>query len=583
MALVEGIGGELLPVGPYLLEHLLLMAVLHPLAHEFHLELRHLVNLLLAHGLAEHVAFSSGEVGEEARQEHHLLLIDRDAVGLLQILLHDGDVVGNRLLAVLTRYERRNVVHRPRPVEGVHGYEVLEFARLELAQRVLHPLRLKLERGGGVSVAVELEGGGVIERYVVDVEVYAAVALDVLEGLLDDGERLEAEEVHLDQTGLLNHAPLVLSGDHLRAVGVGGHGDRHPVGDVVAADDHAAGVDAGAAHVPFELSGIVHHLPDLGVGALHLRLEFRHVFRAVGEVDRRVLAVPLRQPRRHELRQTVRLREGQLHHFRHILDGRFGGHGLIGDDVGHFLLAVFVGDVFQYLISAVVVEVHVDIGERYTVGVEESLEKEIVFDGIHLGDAEAIGRRRAGCGATSRPYADAQLLACHVDEVLHDEEVSREAHGLHYIQLEFQTLLDILRQRVAVALPGAGPCELLEVVGLELYAVELVVAAEPVDLLLRLLLAQHHIAVLVAGELVEEFLMGDAFAVFLLAAELVGYPEVGHDGGVVDGVELHLVEYLHAVGERLRHIGEYLLHLLPALEPFLLGVVYARLVEALVH
>ena len=36
------------------------------------------------------------EPGELLRQQHDLLLVDRDAVGVAQVLLHVGDLVGHR-------------------------------------------------------------------------------------------------------------------------------------------------------------------------------------------------------------------------------------------------------------------------------------------------------------------------------------------------------------------------------------------------------------------------------------------------------------------------------------------------------
>ncbi len=52
---------------------------------------------------------------------------------------------------------------------------------------------------------------------------------------------------------------------------------------------------------------------------------------------------------------------------------------------------IFFRHVFQHLIATVIVKVDVDIGQRYTVGVEETFEKEVVLDGVNLGDAQAVG------------------------------------------------------------------------------------------------------------------------------------------------------------------------------------------------
>ena len=118
----------------------------------------HCVNdslLLLTHCLTQGIRFASGEVGKLAREEHHLLLIDGNAVGVLEVLLHARDVVLYLFLTVLTGNERRDVVHRTGTIEGVHGNEVLENRGLQLAQILLHTCRLKLERTDGAALLIE--------------------------------------------------------------------------------------------------------------------------------------------------------------------------------------------------------------------------------------------------------------------------------------------------------------------------------------------------------------------------------------------------------------------------------------------
>lgn len=80
------------------------------------------------------------------------------------------------------------------------------------------------------------------------------------------------------------------------------------------------------------------------------------------------------------------------------------------------------------------------------------------------------------------------------------------------------------------------------------------------------------LAVLIGGELFVEVFLGELRTPFLLRTEALGYGEKRHDGAVIDGVDLHLVEYLTGVAERFGDIGEDVVHLLLRLEPFLLGV-----------
>ena len=389
MTLVEGVRGKLLPVGPNLFEHLGVVAVLLSTADELGLHVVQLVAQLFSHGLTQGVALAAGKVGQQAREEHHLLLIDRDAIGILEVLLHDGDIVLNGLTAPLAVDEVGDVIHRSRAVEGVHGDEVLEGAGLQLAQVLLHTGRLELEGADGASLAVELVGGRVVNGDGIDINHLSGMEAHVLHRLLDDGEGLEAQEVHLDESGIFNHAAFVLGDEHLlaRLLVIGGaHG--YPVGDVVAADDGATGMHARAAHVALEHLGILHRVAHQGVGRGLGSLQLGHVGNGIGQVK-----LLVRYLVGHELAEAVALREGELLHAGHILDGHLGSHGAVGDDVGHLLLAILLGHPAEHLAAAIVVEIHVDIRQGDTVGVKEALKQQVVLDRVDFGDAQAVSHR----------------------------------------------------------------------------------------------------------------------------------------------------------------------------------------------
>ena len=61
-----------------------------------------------------------------------------------------------------------------------------------------------------------------------------------------------------------------------------------------------------------------------------------------------------------------------------------------------------------------------------------------------------------------------------------------------------------------------------------------------------------------------------------LCAEFLWNGEERHDGWILNIVELHLVEYLDGVGQRLRYISKHLVHLFARLEPLLLRIEHAR-------
>ena len=88
----------------------------------------------------------------------------------------------------------------------------------------------------------------IVQRDVHDVDVDPPVALDVLDGVGEDREVRQAEEVHLEQADLRD----VLLG-HLRdELALASLLDRHVVGKRIVGDQHARRVDADVAVKPLE-------------------------------------------------------------------------------------------------------------------------------------------------------------------------------------------------------------------------------------------------------------------------------------------------------------------------------------------
>ena len=90
----------------------------------------HNIYLLLSHSLTQLVGFTLGEARKLLGEQHHLLLINRYAVGILKNLLHLRQVVLYLLATHLAVYKIGNIIHWTRPVEGVHCYDVIYLGRL---------------------------------------------------------------------------------------------------------------------------------------------------------------------------------------------------------------------------------------------------------------------------------------------------------------------------------------------------------------------------------------------------------------------------------------------------------------------
>ena len=191
MTLVEGIRSKLLPICPNLVERLGFVSIGFPAFHELLLQSVHLVDKFLTHRFTQSITLASREVSQEAREKHDLLLIDRNAIRIFQVALHHRDVVLDFFLPMLAADERRDVIHRPRPVEGIHGNQIFELRRLQFTEILLHPGGFKLECPRSLPFAIELVGRRVFQAYVVDVYRFARCLADILDRFLDDGQGLQ--------------------------------------------------------------------------------------------------------------------------------------------------------------------------------------------------------------------------------------------------------------------------------------------------------------------------------------------------------------------------------------------------------
>ena len=352
----------------------------------------------------------------------HLLLVDHDPVGLLQVLLHDRVLVARLDPPVAPRREVGDHLHRPGPVEGDHGDHVLQPLGPELAKGVPHPRRLQLEDAERPRVGQELVGLGVVERDPLRVDAHAPALLDEPDGVGDDGQRPEPQEVHLEEPELLDRAHRVL-GDDLLALGIAV--ERDVLHQGLVGDHHPGRVLAGVAGQPLELLGDLPQLRDLGP-----RLDRLGEGRALPEglVQRDV------QRLGDELRDLVHVPERHAEHPADVPDDRLRLEHVEGDDLRDPVPAVPLHDVVDDLVAPVVGEVDVHVGHGLAAWVQESLEDQAVTYRIYGRDPEAVGDERGRRRAAPRPHRDPPLLRV-PDEVPDHQEVAGELHGLDDAEL----------------------------------------------------------------------------------------------------------------------------------------------------
>jgi hypothetical protein len=214
--------------------------------------LGHFLGFFLAHGPAQQVGAAQRVAAQDLRGLHHLLLVDHDAVGLGQHLGHGRVRVFNGLTAVLACHKARDQVHRARAVQRVQCDQVFQPRRLGVAQHALHAAAFKLEHGLGAPVGKEAVGLGVVQRNVLEGELFLALVAthDELAGNLQDGQGGQAQEVELHQADRLHVILVVLAHGRVAARLLV---ERAEIGELARRDQYAAGVHANVAGHAFEL------------------------------------------------------------------------------------------------------------------------------------------------------------------------------------------------------------------------------------------------------------------------------------------------------------------------------------------
>ena len=129
---------------------------------------------------------------------------------------------------------------------------------------------------------------------------------------------------------------------------------------------------------------------------------------------------------------------GQIQHPAHIAHHRLRRHGAEGDDLRHRIGTVFLAHIFDHALAPVLAKVHVEVGHGHPFRIQETFKQQIVAQRIEIGNAQAIGDQRARTGATSRPDRHIVVLGP-VDKIRNNQKVAGEAHLDNGLGLEQQT------------------------------------------------------------------------------------------------------------------------------------------------
>ncbi len=154
--------------------------------------------LFLAHGAAQEICLTERKARKHLHNLHDLLLIEHNAKSFLKNRLQKRMHISNFLFAMTAGDEILDhaAAERPRTVEGHKRDEVGEVLRCEVAHELGHTGRLHLEHGARLALTEHLRRHFVRQRDFLDIDLLVATLLDIGNGIADDSQCAQAEEVH---------------------------------------------------------------------------------------------------------------------------------------------------------------------------------------------------------------------------------------------------------------------------------------------------------------------------------------------------------------------------------------------------
>ena len=325
----------------------------------------HLGADLLAHGAPEEIGLSERIAGKLLRDLHHLLLIDDNALRLGHQMVDLGMDRGDFFLAMLARIVGRDVFHRAGAIKRHQRDDVLNAIRLHADQSLAHARRFHLEHADHLSARKHGVGLFVVQRNFCQVDVDAAPG-NQLDRRVEHGQRLQPEKVEFDEARILDLLHVELRDRHVGSW-VAIH--RHQIAQRPVADDDARRVGGGMAVEALELLRDLEKLADDRL-LLYLLAKTRLTFDGFCQRHR------VGRVGRHHLAQPIDLAVGHLQDAAYVAQHRARLQRSECDDLCDLVASVFLLNVADHLVAALLAEVDVEIGHRHAVGVQEPLEQE---------------------------------------------------------------------------------------------------------------------------------------------------------------------------------------------------------------
>ncbi len=391
--LVEAITGELFHVVENFVGLFLTQTVGSRAVPEYLPVPGHLLGVFLAHGTPQHIGAPERIAAQDLRHLHHLLLIHHDTIGFAQDALDAGIRVLDRLASQLARNVLRYQVHRPWPIERIHGDQVFQPGRSGVTQHALHAATFKLEHRLGPALGKQLIDRRVVQRQILVGKILATLVPghNHVLGNLQYRQGCQAQKVELHQS---NGFDVVLVKLAYRRFTAGLLVERTKIRQFAGRNQDATGVHADIARQAFELAREFKQQFHV----LFAAFAFRQNRLGLDRINRLVvvLATLWRQLQtdadtglvRNQLADAIAKGVTHVEHAPYIADHRTRRHGAKGNDLADSVLAVLLLHIVNHPVTVALAEINVEVGHGDPLRIQKALKQQVVLQRVQVGNLE---------------------------------------------------------------------------------------------------------------------------------------------------------------------------------------------------
>ena len=394
----------------------------------------HFFDIFLTHGTTQKVGAAQRIAPDSSCNQHHLFLIDHDAVGFAKNGLHTGIEILHFFSPEFTVNKVRNLIHRTGTIKCVQGDKIFQTVRLCLPQLFTHAVRFKLEHCSSVSLLEELQRFLVVGWDSRQVKLGTRIeSINVLCSLRQNRQCCQTQEVELHKAYIFDVFFIKLT-DRIFGLAVSVI-ERAEIRQFARCNQNATRVHTQVASQALEFLSVAHQLNIILLLSHFLKRRFHLGCFCERHIKPRLL--------RDQFGQFVNLFVVHIEHTANVSNHGLCAHGTECDDLAHCIHTIGTLHVLNGAITVVLTEVNVKVRHRNAFRIEETFEQQSIMQRIQVRNTQRIGHKRTSTGPATGPHCHTVSFGP-VDKVLHDKEVTGKLHGRDCLELVVQAF-DIFR------------------------------------------------------------------------------------------------------------------------------------------